>query len=142
MPISVQITRGLLTPDGERQIVPRIAEALLAGHGLADNAFMKQNVFGHLLISEPDGAFVGGLAQSLAVVEVKVPSVTFTERATREKFVQTVTDLIHELRAGSHPKQRTFVNITYAVDGAWGIGGKAYSNDDLGAAIAASPPPA
>ena len=142
MPISVQVTRGLLTPDGERQIVPRIGQALLAGHGLADNAFMKQNVIGHLVISEPAAAFVAGLPQSLAVVEVKVPSATFTEQATREKFVQTVTDLIDELRAGSHPKQRTFVNITYALDGAWGIGGKAYSNDDLGAAIAASPSPA
>jgi hypothetical protein len=28
------------------------------------------------------------------------------------------------------------VNVTYAVDGTWGIAGKAYTNDDLGSAIA------
>ena len=33
---------------------------------------------------------------------------------------------------------RTYVNVTYAVDGTWGIAGRAYTNDELGTAIAAS----
>jgi len=45
--------------------------------------------------------------------------------------------VIDELKAGDRPRTRTFVSVTYAVDGAWGIAGKAYSNADLGAAIAA-----
>jgi phenylpyruvate tautomerase PptA (4-oxalocrotonate tautomerase family) len=51
--------------------------------------------------------------------------------------VQRVTDVIDELKAAQHPRERTFVSVTYAVDGAWGIAGKAYSNAELGAAIAA-----
>jgi phenylpyruvate tautomerase PptA (4-oxalocrotonate tautomerase family) len=138
MPISVQVTRGLLTPAGEGLIVPRIAAALLECHGLERNAFMQENVIGHLFVSEAATAYVGGRPQSLAVVEVKVPSVTFRDRAVQEKFVATVTDVIDELKAGTHPKSRTFVNVTYAVDGTWGIAGKAYTNEELGAAIAAA----
>jgi phenylpyruvate tautomerase PptA (4-oxalocrotonate tautomerase family) len=70
------------------------------------------------------------------VVEVKVPSVTFQGRAAQEGFVAKVTDIVDELKAGEHPRARTFVNVTYAVDGTWGIAGKAYTNDDLGSAIA------
>lgn len=138
MPITVQVTRGLLTPDGERQVVSRIAQALLASHGLAENAFMRANVLGHLVVAEEGAAYVGGRAGSLAVVEIKVPSVTFQDRAVQQRFVEEATRIVDELKAGDHPKERTFVNVAYAVDGAWGIAGKAYTNDELGAAIEAS----
>jgi hypothetical protein len=138
MPISIQVTRGLLTPDGERAILPRVARALLEAHGLQDNPFMKRNVIGHVVVSDEAAAYVGGAAASLAEIEVKVPSVTFRDRATQETFVANVTRIVDELKAGAHPASRTFVNVTYAVDGTWGIAGRAYTNDDLGAAITAS----
>ena len=37
-----------------------------------------------------------------------------------------------------HPGLGLFGNVNYAVEGAWGIGGKAYSNADLGSAVAAA----
>jgi phenylpyruvate tautomerase PptA (4-oxalocrotonate tautomerase family) len=138
MPISVQVTRGLLTPQGEREIVPRIGRALLEVHGLVDNAFMQNNVIGSLQVAEPSAAYVGGEPQSLAVIEVKVPSVTFRERETQQRFVESVTSLVDELRAGEHPKSRTFVHVIHALDGAWGIAGHAFTNAELGAAIAAA----
>jgi phenylpyruvate tautomerase PptA (4-oxalocrotonate tautomerase family) len=138
MPISIQVTRGLLTPEGEKTILCRVARALLAVHGLESNAFMKGNVIGHLVVSEEATSYVGDEAGSLAIIEVKVPSVTFGTRASQERFVAEVTAAVDELRAGDHPKSRTFVNVTHAVDGTWGIAGKAYTNADLGAAIAAS----
>lgn len=138
MPISIQVTRGLLTRDGERTIFARVSDALLHAHGLQDNPFMRRNVVGHLVVSEPSETFVGGEPSSLALIEVKVPSLTFGERATREQFVANVTRIVDELRAGDHPPSRTFVNVTHALDGAWGIAGKAYTNQELGAAIQAS----
>jgi len=136
MPISIQITRGLLTPAGERQIVPRISQALLESHGLQNNAFMKAATIGHLVVADEATAYVGGESQSLAVVEVKVPALAFRDRAVQQRFVAEATSLIDELKAGSHPPNRTFVNVTYAVDGTWGIAGRAYTNEDLGSAIA------
>jgi phenylpyruvate tautomerase PptA (4-oxalocrotonate tautomerase family) len=68
-----------------------------------------------------------------------VPAITFPDDAVKQAFVGAVTDIIDRLKAGSHPRERTFVNVTYAVDGTWGIGGKAYSNAELGAAISGSP---
>jgi len=51
MPISVQVTKGLLTPEGQREVFPRVAEALLEAHGLSGNRFMTPNVIGHLVVS-------------------------------------------------------------------------------------------
>jgi phenylpyruvate tautomerase PptA (4-oxalocrotonate tautomerase family) len=136
MPISVQVTRGLLSAQGEREIVGRITRALLEAHGLADNDFMRENVVGHLVVADSAASFVAGQPQSLAVVEVKVPAVAFRDRAVQQRFVAAATDAIDELKAGAHPRSRTYVNVSYAVDGAWGIAGKAYSNEELGEAIA------
>ena len=138
MPISVQVTKGLLTAKGEREVLPLVAEALLRVHGLTDNAFMTPNVIGHLMVSQESESYVGGRYQSLAVVEVKVPTVTFPNAEVKRAFVGEVTDIIDRLKAGTHPRERTYVNVTYAVDGAWGIGGKAYTNEELGAAIQAA----
>ena len=136
MPIAIQVTSGLLTAEGQRTACARIAEVLLDVHGLTGNPFMTRNVIGHITTLPEEAAYVGGKPQSLAVIEVKVPSVTFPTREVQRAFVERVTNIIDELKAGAHPRARTFVSVTYAVDGAWGIEGKAYSNADLGAAIA------
>ena len=135
MPISVQITEGLLTSAGEREVFARVAAALLEVHGLTGNAFMTPNVIGHVVVTPEASSYVGGKPGSLAIIEVKVPSVTFPNHEVQQAFVARVTDIIDELKAGSHPRSRTFINVTYAVDGTWGIAGKAYTNHDLGAAI-------
>jgi phenylpyruvate tautomerase PptA (4-oxalocrotonate tautomerase family) len=135
VPISVQVTKGLLTSQGERQVVPLISDALLKAHGLSGNSFMTPNVIGHLMVTPESESYAGGQPQSLAVIEIKVPSVTFPNAEVCQTFISEVTDIIDRLKAGTHPRQRTFVNVTYAVNGAWGIGGRAYSNDELGAAI-------
>ncbi|GGA19459.1 hypothetical protein [Dyella nitratireducens] len=135
MPISVQVTQGLLTSQGEREVFPLISEALLRAHGLSGNAFMTPNVVGHLVISAASESYVGGQPQSLAVVEVKVPAITFPNAQVTQAFISEVTEIIDQHKADSHPRERTFVNVTYAVDGTWGIGGRAYSNEELGAAI-------
>jgi phenylpyruvate tautomerase PptA (4-oxalocrotonate tautomerase family) len=137
MPISIQLSQGLLTSEGQRDVFPRIAEVLLDVHGLKGNQFMTRHVIGHVTTLPAHAAYVGGTPQSLAIVEVKVPSVTFPTREVQQAFVQRVTDVIDELQAGAHPRSRTYVNVTYAVDGAWGIEGQAYTNAELGAAIAA-----
>ena len=135
MPFLIEVTKGLLTPSGEREIFAKVHEAFLKAHGLTGNRFISPNVIGHMHITEPSQSYVGGKTLSLAVIEVKVPSVTFQTPEVKQEFVAAVTDLIDHYKAGSHPRERTFVNVTYAVDGVWGIGGKAYTNAELGAAI-------
>jgi len=135
MPITVQVTKGLLTERGEREVLASIADTLLKVHGLSDNEFMRPNVVGHLFVSPESETYVGGKAQSLAVVEIKVPAITFPNPDVKQQFVGAVTDIIDRLKANTHPRERTYVNVTYAVDGTWGIAGRAYSNAELGQAV-------
>jgi hypothetical protein len=111
MPISIQVTEGLLTREGERDVFPLVADAWLHAHGLTGNRFMTPNVIGHLVVSPESGSYVGGKPQSLAIVEVKVPSATFPNAEVKQAFVGAVTDIIDQFKAGGHPRERTFVDV-------------------------------
>ena len=45
--------------------------------------------------------------------------------------------MIEQAAAGRIKREHIFASVSYAVDGAWGIGGVAYTNADLGSAVAA-----
>ena len=124
MPISIQLSPNLLTNQGQRTVFSRIAAILLEVHGLEGNKFMTPNVVGHVTVLPEGSSFVDGTPQSLAVIEVKVPATTFPNADVRQAFIARVTDVIDELKAGQHPRDRTYVNVTYAVDGAWGLAAK------------------
>src|SRR4051812_23718821 len=97
MPISIQLSPGLLTHEGQRTVFSRIAAVLLDVHGLHGNKFMTPNVIGHVTVFPEGASYVDGTPQSLAVIEVKVPSVTFVNPAVQQAFVERVTDVIDEL---------------------------------------------
>lgn len=45
-----------------------------------------------------------------------------------------LTSIVDALTVNAHSRRDTWVNILHAPDGGWGIGGRAYSDDDLLAA--------
>jgi len=114
MPIAIQLSPGLLTSEGQRTVFSRISAILLDVHGLKGNKFMTPNVIGHVTVLPEGASYAEGAAQSLAVIEVKVPSITFPNAEVQRAFVARVTDVIDELKAGQHPRSRTFVSVTYA----------------------------
>ena len=60
MPITVTAPRGVLTPAGEREILPRLTEALIEVSGLTGNAFFTSVVGGTVHILEPHDVYAGG----------------------------------------------------------------------------------
>jgi phenylpyruvate tautomerase PptA (4-oxalocrotonate tautomerase family) len=135
MPITVTATAGILSSDGEKQILPRLAEAMLARNGLTGNPFMTPNVVGSVHIL-PEGHVYAGGSPRAVFVELKVPSFAFTSQEQRQGFVEDVNAILADLTSGQHPKERTYVNVTHTLDGSWGIGDRAWTNAALGEAVA------
>jgi hypothetical protein len=140
MPITVTATEGILDACAEAQILPRLSTALLERHGLIDNAFMVRAVVGFVHILPSGRTFSGGRAERAIFVELRVPSITFQTVEQKQGFLDDVNAILDDLTHGTYPRDTTFLNITYAVDGSWGIGAKAYTNEELGAAIVAVAP--
>ena len=111
---------------------------MLKWHGLAQNEAMKRNIVGSIHLVPKEHSYSGSKEASVAFVEWKVPSFAFATRDIQLGYVQEATDIIHELSLAQHPKDRIWVNVVHAVDGAWGIAGMALTNAQLGAGVAAA----
>ena len=78
-----------------------------------------------------DNSFAGGKHADIAIVELKVPSFAFASPEQKQAFIANATNTLVSASKGRLTPNCVWVNVVYAVDGLWGIGGRAYSNDDL-----------
>ena len=140
MPITVTAPRGTLTPQGHREILPRLTAALTEVSGQTGNTFFTDIVGGTVHQLDPADVYAGGVNRPLVMVELKLPDIGLADQSSRESFIAAATDIVRELTTPGHDDQDTWVNILNARDGAWGIAGRALTNEDLAAAITAAAP--
>jgi phenylpyruvate tautomerase PptA (4-oxalocrotonate tautomerase family) len=137
MPITVTAPRGVLTAAGEREILPRLTAALTEVSGLAGNRFFNSIVGGTVHILAPEDIYAGGENRPVVMVELKLASIGLPSVETRAAFIAAATDVVDTFTVAGHDRQNIWVNIVNAPDGGWGIGGTAYTGDDLIAAVTA-----
>jgi hypothetical protein len=137
MPLTLTLTEGVLPSGQEKVAFRRLAEAMLKWAGLTGNRFMTEAVIGSIHVLPAEHTYAGLNETGVAFVEWKVPGIAFNDRAVQLGYVEEATAIIHELSKGRQPKERIWVNGTHAVDGTWGIAGKAMTNGELVAAITA-----
>lgn len=138
MPITVTAPRGVLTPAGEREILPRLTAALLEASGATGNSFFTSIVGGTVHVLEPEHIYAGGHNRPVVMVELKLPNIALDTVPARAAFIAAATDVVDALTVPGHSRQDTWVNILNAPEGAWGIAGRAYTGDDLVAAAQAA----
>lgn len=135
MPLTMTISEGVLATGDEKKAFSRLCDAMLKWHGLSGNKVMTPNVVGSIHIIPKDLTFSGSQEAPVAFVEWKVPSFAFATREIQQGYVAEATDIIHEMSAKKLAKSNIWINVIHAVDGAWGIGGQAMTNAQLGEAI-------
>ncbi|KRD48072.1 4-oxalocrotonate tautomerase [Acidovorax sp. Root275] len=138
MPLTLTLTKGVLPEGQEKVAFSRLSDAMLKWHGLAGNEAMKRNIVGSIHLVPKAHTYSGSQEASVVFVEWKVPSFAFASREVQVGYVEEATDIIHELSLAQHPRERIWVNVVHAVDGAWGIAGTALTNAQLGAGVAAA----
>lgn len=138
MPITVTAPRGVLTPAGEREILPQLTAALIEVSGLTGNAFFASIVGGTVHLLAPERVYAGGVNRPLVMVELKLPDIGLGTVEARAAFVARATDVVDALSVAGHDRADTWVNIVNAPEGGWGIGGTAYTGDALIAAVTAA----
>ena len=137
MPVQVIVPEGVLTAGGETEMFRKLTDLLLRLHGLTGNRFMTPSVIGEVTVVPKGRTFSGGKPADIAILELKVPSFVLPTQALKDAWIAEGTAIIEAAAAGRIKRELIFANVSYAADGGWGIGGVAYSNADLGAAVAA-----
>ena len=63
-------------------------------------------------------------------VALRVPTFSLDTAEKRSAFVTSMTDAIQEAASGRLERDRIYINMLYG-DGFWGVGGRAYTDDEL-----------
>jgi hypothetical protein len=135
MPLTLTLTEGVLPKGTEKAAFQKLCESMLKWHGLLGNKVMTPNVVGSINLLPRENIFSGLAEAEVAFIEWKVPSFAFATREIQQGYIGEATQIIHDLSHGKLPKERVWVNVVHAVDGAWGIAGQALTNDDLKNAV-------
>lgn len=135
MPLTLTISEGVLPVGTEKQAFGKLSDAMLKWHGLTGNKVMTPNVVGSINIIPKQHTFSGSKEASVAFIEWKVPAFAFATREIQTGYIAEATEIIHDMSGKNLAKDNIWVNIVHAVDGAWGIAGKAMTNAELGEAI-------
>jgi len=136
MPLTLTLTEGVLPRGREKIAFLRLSESLLKWTGLTGNKFMTAAVVGSIHILPEEQTYSGLQSGPVVFVEWKVPSIALSDRAVQLGYIAEATEIVHELSEGRQPRERIWVNVVHAVDGAWGINGNAMTNQQLEMAIA------
>jgi hypothetical protein len=135
MPITVTAPHGVLTAGGRQQVLPLLSRAVVEISGATGNSFFTPIVGGHVQLVEPGDVYAGGVNRPIVVVKLEIPSIGLGSVELRAAFVRAATDIVQGCTVPWHDPADTWVTIFNAPDGGWGIGGRAYTGDDLVAAI-------
>ena len=135
MPLTLTLTEGVLPKGQERVAFSKLSELMLKWHGMTGNKAMTPNVVGSLHVAPKGTTFTGMQDTDVVFIEWKVPSFAFVDRKVQQGYFQDATDLIYEMSGGKQPKDRIFINVVHAVDGAWNFGGEALTNAEIGAEV-------
>jgi phenylpyruvate tautomerase PptA (4-oxalocrotonate tautomerase family) len=138
MPITVTAPAGVLTPAGERQILPELTAALIEASGATGNPFFTSIVGGTVHVLAPEDVYAGGANRPVVMVELKLPDIGLGRPEARAAFIVAATEIVDRLTVPGHDRENTWVNILNAPSGGWGIGGVAYSGEDLIKAVTAA----
>ena len=137
MPLALTITEGVLPDGAEIEAGRRITDAFLKWHDLTGNQVMTPNVTNHIHVLPRNRTLSGGQPVAGAWIETKTPSFALASRQIQEGFFKEATEIIEELSGGAIPRDRIYSNAVHTVDGTWNMDGRAMTNEQLSAAIAA-----
>ena len=136
MPLTLTLTKGVLPEGQEKVAFARLSEALLKWHGMTGNEVMTANVIGSIHVLPEEQTITGMQPTPVAFIEWKLPSFTFGSREIQLGYFAEATDIIHEMSGGRQARDKIYINVVHALDGAWNFGGKALTNAEIGAAVA------
>jgi phenylpyruvate tautomerase PptA (4-oxalocrotonate tautomerase family) len=135
--IDVYAAADLFPADADRRLAEELAAALLKAEGVVNPGPTHTNNTGayiHRLPASAVNTAAQGNARTVRVQIVTPPGVL--NREGQKQLVAEVTQIVSRISGDASQASRTWVLLTEAAEGGWGIAGTAFGRDEF-AALAA-----
>lgn len=131
--IDVYVPQGLLPADSERALARALTEALLDAEGvpLSDPYLENTAAYVHELPSAAVQTAGTDHAKTVRVQVLTPPGAL--DRTAQRNFVARATEIVADIVEDPRQAGRTWVFLTEAAEGGWGIGGFALGKEEFAA---------
>jgi hypothetical protein len=129
--IDIVTSAGLFDAAAEQQLMKDVFDALLASIDATDDESVRSIVGVNLHVLPAERVMMGGRMASSVRIDVVLPGIALASFRRRRRFIEAATAAV--VAAASDPTiaERTIVRIVHSVDGGWGAGGHAFTNDEI-----------
>ena len=137
--IDVYAPSDLLPSGTERRIGEDLTRAVLRAEGVsAPGPFHLENTAAFIHRMDPSAIQTAAQASARAIrVQIVTPPAALT-RSGQKQLVQEVTAILADACGDPSQARRTWVLLTEAAEGGWGIAGTAYGREEFAALAAAA----
>jgi len=135
--IDILAPEGTFPESNEATLLARATDCLLEWEKTKGIALATVNTGAYLHVLPKGRVAAGGKGDRVVRIQLLTPQHALTQEQ-RAAITAGMTAIVGELAADASVRERTWVLFSEAVDGGWGIAGKAYTNADLAAAVRAS----
>jgi phenylpyruvate tautomerase PptA (4-oxalocrotonate tautomerase family) len=135
--IDIVAPEGMFPADAEAKLLERATTVLTDFEKVTKIPYAVANTGAFLHVLPKGRVAAGGKAANVVRVQLLTPAGALKQEQ-RIGIAAGITDAVAELAADKGIRERTWVLFHEAVDGGWGIAGKAYTNTELTAAVIAS----
>ena len=132
--IDIYATEGTFADPGS--LAQRLAATLMRIEGVPVLPMFRRNTAAFVHV-RPDGAMANVEGESDYVRVQVLTNLGALDRAKQLSVVEQFTDIVADAAGRPELKQRTWVLLTEAPDGGWGLWGHAHTNAELVAAARA-----
>jgi len=137
--IDVYAAEDLFPADADRRLAEELTAALLRAEGVVSPGPVHTNNTGayiHRLPASAVNTAAQGRARTVRVQVLTPPGAL--RREGQKQLVAEVTQIVARISAEPGQENRTWVLLTEAAEGGWGIAGTAFGREEF-AALAARP---
>jgi phenylpyruvate tautomerase PptA (4-oxalocrotonate tautomerase family) len=131
--IDITAPAGLFPAGTERQLAKELTEALLAAEGAPLAAPYLENTAAYLHLMPANAVHTASTDSARTVrVQVLTPPDAL-DRAGQQKFVTDATEIVTRISGDPTQAGRTWVFLTEAAEGGWGVSGFALGKAEFAA---------
>ncbi len=129
--LDIVASAGVFDERAEPIVMRRVHDALLEAIDGTDDPRAAGAVGVALHVLPAARVMMGGAIVSSVRIDVVLPGIALASFRRRRRFIAAATAAVAELSSDPSIAVRVLVRIVHAVDGGWGIGGHAFTNDEI-----------
>jgi phenylpyruvate tautomerase PptA (4-oxalocrotonate tautomerase family) len=129
--VDIIASSGVFDSAAEQAVCRSVFDALLVAVDAVDDERIASTIGVVLHVVPAERVMMGGRVASSVRIDVVVPGIALASFRRRRRFIADATAAVVEHATDPSIAERVVVRILHAVDGGWGIGGQAFTNDFL-----------